>query len=83
MDLETELVRWMDDNEVEMFQLLKEEDARFRALHPGLDPTESRIHATAMANRRFVARALGEVLPAYLASRDRGEEAGPAPSYQQ
>ena len=69
MDLEAELVRWMDDNEVEMFQLLKEEEARFRALHPDVDATETRIHATAMANRRFVARALAEVLPAYLDSR--------------
>jgi hypothetical protein len=70
MDLESELVRWMDDNEVEMFQLLKEEEGRFRALHPGLDPIEVRLNAMAMANRRFMARALGEVLPAYLASRD-------------
>jgi hypothetical protein len=70
MDLESELVRWMDDNEVEMFQLLKEEEGRFRALHPGLDPVEVRLNAMAMANRRFMARALGEVLPAYLASRD-------------
>jgi hypothetical protein len=69
MDLEAELVRWMDDNEVEMFQLLKEEEARFRALHPGIDAVEALIHATAMANRRFVARALAEVLPTYLAAR--------------
>ena len=66
MDLETALVQWMDENEVEMFQLLKEEEGRFRALHAGSDATEIMIHATAMANRRFIARALGEVLPAYL-----------------
>ena len=69
MDLEAELVRWMDENEVEMFQLLREEEGRFRAMHPGIDPVEVRINATAMANRRFVARALGEVLPRYLAER--------------
>ena len=69
MDLETELVRWMDENEVEMFQLLREEEGRFRAMHPGIDPVEVRINATAMANRRFVARALGEVLPRYLESQ--------------
>ena len=69
MDLEDELVRWMDENEVEMFQILKEEEGRFRALHPGLDPAEVRLNAMAMANRRFIARALGKVLPAYLASR--------------
>jgi hypothetical protein len=69
LDLETELVRWMDENEVEMFQILKEEEGRFRALHPGIDPAEVRVNATAMANRRFIARALGEVLPAYLDAR--------------
>jgi hypothetical protein len=66
MDLEAALVQWMDENEVEMFQLLKEEEGRFRALHPDIGPTEATIHATAMANRRFLARALGEVLPQYL-----------------
>jgi hypothetical protein len=73
MDLEEELVRWMDDNEAELFQILKEEDARFRALHPGIDPVEVRINATAMANRRYVARALGAVLPTYLDNRERGD----------
>ena len=67
MDLEAELVRWMDENEVDMLQLLREEEARFRAMHPGIDPFEARLNATAMANRRFIARALGEVLPRYLA----------------
>ena len=67
MDLEAELVRWMDENEVDMLQLLREEEARFRAMHPGIDPLEARLNATAMANRRFIARALGEVLPRYLA----------------
>ncbi len=66
-DLEAALVDWMDDNEVEVFQLLKDEEGRFRALHPGLDPVEVQIHATAMANRRFIARALAAVLPGYLA----------------
>jgi hypothetical protein len=69
MDLETELVRWMDENEVEMLELLREEEARFRAMHPGIDALEARINATAMANRRFVARALGDVLPRYLDER--------------
>ena len=67
MDLEAELVRWMDENEVEMFQLLREEEGRFRAMHPNIDPLEVRLNAMAMANRRFIARALGEVLPQYLA----------------
>jgi hypothetical protein len=68
MDLEAELVRWMDENEIEMLQLLREEEGRFRAMHPGVDAVEVRIHATAMANRRFLARALAEILPQYLAS---------------
>jgi hypothetical protein len=80
MDLEAALVQWMDDNEVEMFQLLKEEEGRFRALHPGGDATEIMIHATAMANRRFVARALGEVLPAYLQSRSPAADPPPGAS---
>jgi hypothetical protein len=71
MDLEAALVQWMDENELEMFQLLKEEEGRFRALHPDLDPIDVKVHATAMANRRFVARALSEVLPAYLQSLER------------
>jgi hypothetical protein len=66
MDLEAELVRWMDEHEAEMLDLLREEEGRFLALHPGIDPAESRAHVTAMANRRFIARALGAVLPRYL-----------------
>jgi hypothetical protein len=66
VDLEAALVQWMDENEVDMLQIVREEEARFRALHPGLDPVEVRINATAMANRRFIARALAEVLPDYL-----------------
>ncbi|HLI27598.1 MAG TPA: hypothetical protein VKZ60_11030 [Chloroflexota bacterium] len=66
MDLEAELVRWMDEHEAEMLDLLREEEGRFLALHPGVDPVESRVHIAAMANRRFIARALGAVLPRYL-----------------
>ncbi|HZS00407.1 MAG TPA: hypothetical protein VFE37_16955 [Chloroflexota bacterium] len=72
MDLENALVSWMDENEVEMFQILKEEEGRFRALHPGLEAADVRLNAMAMANRRFIARALGEVLPAYLDSWQSG-----------
>ena len=66
MDIEERLIRWMDENEVEMFQILREEEGRFRAMHPNLDPLEVRLNSMAMANRRFIARALGEVLPQYL-----------------
>lgn len=83
MDLEAALVQWMDDNEVDMLHLLKEEEARFRALHPGVDPVDVRIHAAAMANRRFIVRALAEVLPAYLAERARGAPTIPADSAQE
>ena len=66
MDLESALVGWMDEHEADMFDLLREEEGRFLALHPGLDAAEARVHATAMANRRFIARALGAVLPEFL-----------------
>src|SRR5262249_29075576 len=62
MGREPERVRWMDEREVEMLELLRGEEARFRAMHPGFDAIEARINAPAMANRRFVARALGDVL---------------------
>lgn len=80
MDLEAALVRWMDENEVDLLQLLKEEEARFRALHPDVDPVDVQIHAAAMANRRFIARALAEVLPAYLAEQARSLPTVPADS---
>jgi hypothetical protein len=80
MDLEAALVQWMDENEVEMFQILKEEEGRFRVLHPDIEPTEVMIHATAMANRRFLARALGEVLPVYLDSRQLPAPGAPGPA---
>jgi hypothetical protein len=80
MDLEAALVQWMDENEVEMFQLLKEEEGRFRVLHPGVEATDVMIHATAMANRRFLARALGEVLPAYLRALQPPPAGAPGPS---
>jgi hypothetical protein len=75
VDLEAALVQWMDENEVDMLQIVREEEGRFRALHPGLDPVEVRINATAMANRRFIARALAEVLPDYLAQAGGAEPA--------
>lgn len=69
MDLEAALLQWMDDHETEMFELLREEEGRFLVLHPDIDRAEVRLHATAMANRRYIARALGAVLPAFLAQR--------------
>jgi hypothetical protein len=66
VDLEAALVQWMDEHESDMLELLSEEEARFLALHAGVEAREARLHATAMANRRFIARALGAVLPAYL-----------------
>jgi hypothetical protein len=63
----------MDENEIEMLDLVRQEEARFRALHPGIDGTDVRINATAMANRRFIARALAEVLPAYLGAASATE----------
>jgi len=66
MDLERELVQWMEDHEAEFLDLLGEEAERFREMHPGVSYEEERLNAMQMANRRFIARALGAVLPRYL-----------------
>ena len=65
-DLEAALNAWMDEHEAEILDLLDEEQARFRANHPGIDPAVAEQNALLMANRRFLARALGAVLPNWL-----------------
>ena len=67
MDLEAELNAWLDGHVEELFQLIAEEGAKFRAAHPGMDYEEERLNASVMASRRYLVRALGQVLPAYLA----------------
>lgn len=66
MDLEVELTAWMEEHEAELLDLLDEELDRFRAHHPGLDDSVAESNALMMANRRFIARALGAVLPRWL-----------------
>lgn len=68
MDLEQALADWMLEHEAEILDLMLEEAARFRDAHPGVDEREERLHALLMANRRFLARALGQVLPRWLES---------------
>ena len=79
MDLEAELNAWMEAHEAEVLDLLDEEMDRFRESHPGIDDAVAQTNALMMANRRFLARALGAVLPRWLASQGsgvRGREPG-------
>jgi hypothetical protein len=69
MDLEAELNAWMDEHEGEILDLLDEEMERFREHHPGVDDAVAQDNALLMANRRFLARALGAVLPRWLAAQ--------------
>lgn len=59
----------MDEHEGEILDLMDEEIERFQAAHPGYDGPEVQSNALMMANRRFLARAIGAVLPAWLDSR--------------
>ena len=52
--------------QAEILDLLDEEQDRFRANHPGIDPAVAEQNSLLMANRRFLARALGAVLPNWL-----------------
>ena len=72
MELEAELNAWMEEHEAEILDLLDEEMDRFRANHPGIDDSVAETNALMMANRRFVARALGAVLPRWLAVQGAG-----------
>ena len=69
MDLEAALNAWMDEHEAEVLDLLDEEMERFREHHPGIDEAVAENNALMMANRRFLARALGAVLPKWLAAQ--------------
>ncbi len=66
MDLEAALNAWMEEHEAELLDLLDEEMDRFREHHPGIDESVVEGNALMMANRRFIARALGAVLPRWL-----------------
>ena len=71
-DLESLLNAWMDAHEAEILDLLEEELDRFKAVHPGVDEKVGEQNALLMANRRFMARAIGAVLPAWIAVQTSG-----------
>jgi hypothetical protein len=72
VNLEAELNAWMEQHEAELLDLADEELERFEEHHPGLDRSVGESNALMMANRRFLARALGAVLPAWLAAQRNG-----------
>jgi hypothetical protein len=70
-DLEAALNAWMDQHEAEILDLLDDERARFLAHHPGIAPAVAEQNSLLMANRRFLVRALGAVLPDWLRRAQR------------
>ena len=70
MDLEKALNEWMDANETDYFDLIREAMDEFSASHPGMDESMVRLNALSMADRHFMSRALGAVLPQYLGKTD-------------
>jgi len=69
--LEAQLNAWMDEHETEILDLLDEQMERFRENHPGIDDSVAQNNALLMANRRFLARAIGAVLPEWVAAQPR------------
>jgi hypothetical protein len=65
-DLEAELNDWMTEHQTEIFGLISESMEEFREAHPGADEELTRINALSMADRRFMARAIGAVISKYL-----------------
>jgi hypothetical protein len=76
VDLEAQLNAWMDEHEAELLDLLDDEMERFRAHHPGFDESVAQNNALMMANRRFIARAIGAVLPAWVDHRPQTTDHG-------
>lgn len=71
MNLEQELNQWMDEHQTELFDLIRVAMEEFESAHPGIDDNMVKINALSMADRRFMARAISEVLGKYLQS-DKG-----------
>lgn len=61
-DLEKELNTWMDDHANELFDLIRDALDEFQEAHPGMDDSMIKLNALSMADRRFMARALGQTL---------------------
>ena len=66
VDLEKELNTWMDEHQTEIFDMIREAMEEFKEAHPGLDEDMVRLNALSMANRRYMARAVGQVMSKYL-----------------
>lgn len=72
MNLEQELNQWMDEHQTELFDLIRVAMEEFESAHPGIDDNMVKINALSMADRRFMARAISEVLGKYLESGSKG-----------
>lgn len=66
MNLEQELNEWMDGHQEEYFEMIRVAMEEFESAHPGMDESMIKINALSMADRRYMARALSEVLGKYL-----------------
>jgi hypothetical protein len=66
MNLEQELNQWMDNHQNEYFDLIRTTMDEFEAAHPGSDDMMIKINALSMADRRFMSKAISEVLGKYL-----------------
>ena len=64
--LEKELNEWMDENQTEIFEFIRDAMLEFEAAHPDTDTEMVRLNALSMANRRFMVKAIAEVLGKYL-----------------
>ena len=66
MDLEQELNAWMEEHQTELFDIIRQAMDDFSAAHPGMGQEMIRMNALSMADRRFMARAISQVLSKYL-----------------
>jgi len=66
MDMEQELNAWMEEHQTELFDIIRQAMEDFSAAHPGTDQAMIRMNALSMADRRFMARAISQVLSKYL-----------------
>ncbi len=74
MDLEKQLNNWMDEHQTDFFDLIREAMDQFSEMHPGMDENMVRMNALSMADRRFMARAIGEVFGKQIKPKVEGAE---------
>ncbi len=72
MNLERELNEWMDANQTDIFEFIREAMEEFESAHPGMDESMIKLNALSMADRRFMARAISEVVGKYLPNSEKG-----------